>query len=156
MRERIIDVATAIRAARYTGAVATFAAGSIVRGEGTPFSDLDLVVVYAELPCAYRESFRFGGYPVEAFVHDPATLEYFFLEVDRPSGVPALAHMVVEGIEIPAPSDVSRELKRLAASVIGAGPPALDSESERRMRYFVSDLLDDLRAPPLSAKRYPA
>lgn len=47
MRERIIDVATAIRANRYTGAVATFAAGSIVRGEGTPFSDLDLVVVYA-------------------------------------------------------------------------------------------------------------
>jgi hypothetical protein len=30
-----------------------------------------------------------GGYPIEAFIHDPATLEYFFLEVDRPSGVPA-------------------------------------------------------------------
>jgi predicted nucleotidyltransferase len=123
------------------------AAGSIVRGEGTPFSDLDLVVVYARLPCAYRESFRFDGYPIEAFVHDPTTLEYFFLEVDGPSGVPALAQMIVEGVEIPGPSDMSRDLKRRAATVIEAGPPALDGETEQRMRYMVSDLLDDLRAP---------
>jgi hypothetical protein len=143
----ILDVARSIHADRYEDAVAIFAAGSIVRGEGTPFSDLDLVVVYTQLPCAYRESFRFGGYPVEAFVHDPATLEYFFLEVDRPSGVPTLPQMVAEGIEIPGPGEVSRELKRRAAAVLHAGPPALDSASERRMRYFVSDLLDDLRAP---------
>ena len=101
----------------------------------------------AQLACAHRESFRFDGYPVEAFVHDPATLEYFFLEVDRPSGVPALAHMVVEGIEIPDPTERSRQLKQRAAAVIAGGPPALDTDSERRMRYFVSDLLDDLRTP---------
>lgn len=147
MSDRIIGVASAIRADRYNEAVATFAAGSIVRGEATPFSDLDLVVVYAELPAAYRESFRFAGYPVEAFVHDPSTLHYFFLEVDRQSGVPALPQMVVEGIEIPGPNEISRELKRRAAAVIDAGPPPLDGESERRMRYGVSDLLDDLRAP---------
>src|SRR4051794_40453736 len=98
MDERIIDVANAIRTDRYKDAGATFAAGSIVRGEGTPFSDLDLVVVYAHLPSAYRESFRFDGYPVEAFVHDPTTLEYFFLEVDRPSGVPTLPQMIAEGV----------------------------------------------------------
>ena len=147
MGEHIIDVANSIHADRYKDAAAIFAAGSIVRGEGTPFSDLDLVVVYAQLPHAYRESFRSGGYPVEAFVHDPATLEHFFLEIDRPSGVPTLPQMVMEGIEIPGPTEMSRDLKRRAAAVIEAGPPALDSESERRMRYFVSDLLDDLRAP---------
>ncbi len=115
-------MANAIHANRYPDAVAIFAAGSIVRGEGTPFSDLDLVVVFAELPCAYRESFRFGGYPVEAFVHDPATLEYFFLDADRSSGVPTLPQMFVEGIEIPGPSEMSRSLKRRAAAVIEAGP----------------------------------
>ena len=145
--DRIVDVANSIHASRYKDAIAIFAAGSIVRGEGTPFSDLDLVVVYTQLPHAYRESFRSGGYPVEAFVHDPATLEHFFLEVDRPSGIPTLPRMIVEGIEIPGPSEMSRDLKRRAAEVIEAGPPALDSESERRMRYFVSDLLDDVRAP---------
>ena len=63
MSERIIDVANAIRADRYKDAVAIFAAGSIIRGEGTPFSDLDLVVVYAQLPCACRESFVRAGFP---------------------------------------------------------------------------------------------
>ena len=82
---------------------------------------------------------------MEAFVHDPETLEYFFLEMDRPSGVPALPQMVVEGIEIPAPNDVSLALKQRAAAVIAAGPPALDAETEQRWRYAVTDLLDDLR-----------
>ena len=103
--------------------------------------------MYARLPHAYRESLLAKGCPVEAFVHDPGTLEYFYLEVDRPAGVPALAQMVVEGIEIPGPTELSQQLKRRAAAVIEAGPPALDRDGERRMRYFVSDLLDDLRAP---------
>jgi hypothetical protein len=85
--------------------------------------------------------------PVEAFVHDPATLEYFFLEIDRASGVPALTQMVVEGIEIPGPNEMSQALKRRAATVNDAGPPPLKTEGERRLRYAVSDLLDDLRAP---------
>jgi len=55
--------------------------------------------------------------------------------------------MVLEGIEIPAPTAVSRALKERAAAVIEAGPPALATEGEQRMRYFISDLLDDLRAP---------
>ena len=147
MQDRIIDAAQAIRAQRYADADAVFAAGSIVRGEGTAFSDLDLVVVYGRVERAYRESFRFGGWPVEAFVHDPATLDYFFQEVDGPAGVPALAQMVFEGVEVPQATELSRALKRRASAFIAAGPPALDAESERRLRYFVSDLVDDLRAP---------
>jgi hypothetical protein len=147
VKERIIDLANAIRIERYGDAVAVFAAGSIIRGEGTPFSDLDLVVVYGRLPHAYRESLRAKGCPVEAFVHDPETLEYFYTEVDRPTGVPALAQMVVEGIEIPGSTELSQKLKRRAAAVIEAGPPALDRDGERRMRYSISDLLDDLRTP---------
>ena len=124
-----------------------FAAGSIVRGEGTAFSDLDLVVVHESLPCAYRESILFEGLPVEAFVHDPETLRYFFLEVDRPSGVPSLPQMIVEGVEIPNPTDVSRSLKAFAASVIAVGPPPLTPAQHRQRRYAVTDILDDLRAP---------
>jgi hypothetical protein len=147
MIQRIIDAAHRIRADRYADADVILAAGSLVRGEGTAYSDLDLVVVYGELDHAYRESFRVDGLPVEAFVHDPLTLEYFFLEVDAPSGVPTLPQMVVEGVEIPGPTAISRALKERAAAVIAAGPPALDNESDMRMRYVVSDLLDDLRAP---------
>ena len=145
MSERIIEVAKAIRAARYPEAAVVFAAGSIVRGEGTPYSDLDLVVVYPRLACAARESFRHDGYPVEAFLHDPETLEYFFDQLDRPSGVPSLPQMVVEGIEIPAANDLSRPLKQRAAALLAAGPPPLDREADAGSRYYVSDLLDDLR-----------
>jgi predicted nucleotidyltransferase len=147
MQQRIIEAAHAIRSGRYPDAGAVFAAGSIVRGEGTAYSDLDLVVVYGTLACAYRESFTHDGLPVEAFVHDPETLEYFFVELDRPSGIPSLPQMVMEGIEIPSPNELTRVLKRRAAALIAAGPPALDEDRERRARYSVSDLVDDLRDP---------
>lgn len=147
MSSRILEVARRVHRDRFADADVVLAAGSIVRGEGTPTSDLDLVVLYERLDHAFRESFLFDGVPVEAFVHDRETLEYFFLEVDRPSGVPSLPAMVVEGIEVPAPTPLSRALKQRASALLAAGPPALDDEGERRMRYFVSDLLDDLRAP---------
>src|SRR5690349_7126567 len=97
----VLAVARLVVSQRYPGAAVAFAAGSLVRGEGTAYSDLDLVVVYPTLPAAYRESFRFDGLPVEVFVHDPGTLEYFFVEMDAASGIPALPQMVVEGHEIP-------------------------------------------------------
>jgi hypothetical protein len=130
---------------RYPDAAAMFAAGSLVRGEGTPSSDLDLVVVYSAVPAAYRESFTFGRFPVEAFVHDPQTLEYFFVNLDRASGIPALPQMVVEGIEIPGRTALSNSLKARAVAVVQGGPPPLDVETERRRRYAITDLLADLR-----------
>jgi|SRR5581483_4931137 len=145
MNNDVLDAARAIWSQRYSGADVVLAAGSIVRGEATAYSDLDLVVVYSKLPCAYRESFTFQGLPVEAFVHDPETLEYFSVEMDRASGIPTLPQMVMEGQEIPKPTDLSRMLKARAAALISTGPPRLDSESERRRRYMVTDLLDDVR-----------
>jgi predicted nucleotidyltransferase len=144
--EKVISAARSIKDQRYGDATVLFAAGSLVRGDGTAYSDLDLVVIYPRVPSAYRESFRFENLPVEAFVHDADTLHYFFLEVDRPSGIPSLPQMVVEGIEIPAANDTSRSLKVLAASVLAMGPPALSPEGRQNMRYRVTDVLDDLRA----------
>lgn len=145
MNDEISETVAALRAERYADCSALFVAGSLVRGEGTAHSDLDLVVIFPALRCAYRESFRFAGYPVEAFVHDPETLEYFFVEVDRVSGIPALPQMVAEGVEVPKPSDLSRALKRRAIAVLEAGPPPLDAEAEARLRYMITDVLDDLR-----------
>ena len=132
---------------RYSDASVIFLAGSIIRGEATPFSDLDLVVVFDQLPTAYRESFHFQGFAVEAFVHDPETLNYFFYDVDRPSGIPSLAQMVLEGVEIPKPNGLSRSLKQLATSVIELGPPALGEEDVRKLRYNITSLTDDIREP---------
>jgi hypothetical protein len=146
-RDDAVDAARAIGSQRYPEASLLFAAGSIVRGDATPHSDLDLVVVYPSVVAAYRESFVFERLPVEAFVHDPETLHYFFVEVDRRSGVPSLPQMVAEGVEIPGPTDLSASLKRLAASILADGPPPLTQDDERKLRYVVTDLVDDIRAP---------
>jgi hypothetical protein len=143
---QLADVVRAIHAERYPGADVILAAGSLFRGEGTATSDLDLVVIDAHRPGACRESFHTHGYPVEAFVHDPETLEYFFAS-DAARGVPSLPRIVAEGLEIPGSTELSRIAKARAEAVLAAGPPPLDVERERRMRYVVSDLLDDARAP---------
>ena len=143
----LVRVAKDIFESRYPDGRVLFLAGSIVRGEGTPHSDLDLVVIFDKLPNAYRESFHFQGFPVEAFVHDPETLNYFLFEVDRPTGVPSLAQMILEGIELPEPNEVSQSLKQLAASVLEMGPPELSDEEVLKLRYNLTSLVDDVRQP---------
>jgi SAM-dependent methyltransferase len=132
---------------RFADAKVVFLAGSVVRGEETPYSDLDLVVVHSKVQAAYRKSFTHQGWPVEAFVHDPETLNYFFLEIDRPSGVPSLPMMVLEGVAIPQEGELSRSLRALAQSVMDAGPPEWRATDIQRARYFISDACDDIRAP---------
>lgn len=142
-----VEAARRIRRERYAGARVLFLAGSVMRGEGTPASDLDLVVVYERVPHAYREAFVYEGWPVEAFVHDPETLNYFFQESDRREGVPSLARMVLEGREIPEPGDFSARMKGMAAALIEAGPLRWGEEDVRRARYRLTDAVDDIRHP---------
>lgn len=152
MFDKIIDITDRIRLTKYPKAKVIFLAGSIVRGEGTPFSDLDLVVVFENLPTAFRESFYFDGFPIEAFVHDPETLNYVLTEGDFKKGECKMAQMISEGLEIPESSPLSLSLKQLAASVISSGPPKLDEEGLRRMRYNITSLIDDIRHPRSKAE----
>ena len=131
---------------RYAEARVVFVGGSVMRGEATPASDLDVVVVYESLPGAYREAFVYAGWPVEAFVHDRETLERFF-EMDRLRGLPALMSMVGEGVEVPGPSEFSARLKRRAAELLEAGPPLWDEEELTLRRYRLTDWVDDMRFP---------
>jgi hypothetical protein len=123
-----------------------FLGGSVVRGEATPASDLDVVVVYERLPRAYREAFVHAGWPVEAFVHDAGSLARFF-ERDRERGLPAMMNMVLEGLEVPGPSEFSAALKRRAKEIVEAGPPAWDEDELTLRRYRLTDWVDDLRFP---------
>jgi predicted nucleotidyltransferase len=145
--EDLIGITRQILDDRYPNASVVLLAGSLLRGEGTPYSDLDLVVIFDQLPHAWRESFDFQGYPVEAFVHDPETLNYFLFESSRSSRPPAMARMVLEGIEVPGPTEMSQSLKRIAADLIAAGPPKLSDEDERKLRYTITNMIDDLRQP---------
>lgn len=147
-----ITTARRVLSQRFADAELAFLAGSVVRGDETTTSDLDLVVVYGQLDRAYRKSFTLDGWPVEAFVHDPQTLRYFMEEFDRPSGVPSMPAMVSEGIALPGRSALSERLKRQAADILKAGPPPLGAEDVEKGRYFITDLADDLVAPRSAAE----
>ena len=68
---------------RYPDSALVLLAGSVARDEATPASDLDPVIVFDRLEAARRESFETGGWPVEAFVHDPETIAWFAAEIER-------------------------------------------------------------------------
>jgi predicted nucleotidyltransferase len=143
--DELTEITKEILRVKYASSEFAFLSGSIVRGEGTAFSDLDIVVIYKELPNAFRESFYFREFPVETFVHTPETLNYFY-ESDAKTFVPSLAAMVSEGVEVPAKSDLSARLKHLANEFLSR-PPKISDEEIREFRARLTDLIDDIRAP---------
>lgn len=131
-------------ARRFPCAEAVFLAGSVVRGEGTSTSDLDMVIVTQQEPRApYRESLVLQDWPIELFVHTPASLTDFFHK-DCASRRPCLPQMCHEGLLITAPNETSERIRQQAAGLLRAGPSPLTEAQRLQHRYQLSDLLDDL------------
>jgi hypothetical protein len=128
---------------RFHDAVALFCAGSVVRGEHSAHSDLDIVVLFESVPNAWREAAVVDGWPVELFVHDIETLAYF-VDKDCRGWRSSLANMLAEAIVIPQPSSLSDSLQAWARALL-KNPPAASNVTLNDDRYFISDLLDDLR-----------
>jgi hypothetical protein len=114
-----------------------------MRGQGSATSDIDLVVLHPALPQAYRESFLFKDVPVETFVHDPETLSWF-LEQDRKEGHPALIGMLIEGVLIGPRQNTGHEFRKRAEQIYADGPPPLSADAMQRLRYAITDKLEDL------------
>ena len=130
---------------KYNDTPAVFWAGSVAIGNSyTSRSDLDIVVVFDQIQNAYREAFLYEGWKIDAFIHDIETLYYFFEEIDKKSGMPALPNMVLDGILMTKPSPLTEKIKAMATKTIKAGPPALSKEELDRARFFITDLLDKL------------
>jgi predicted nucleotidyltransferase len=139
-----LAIAEAVFRTRYEGAAFAYAAGSIMRGEGTHLSDLDLVVVYDHLEAAWRESFIAGMVPVEAFVHDRETLAWF-INGDVVRGRPIILSMIAEGTVI-GPAQVQAEAVRMEVSNrLAEGPLPLSLTDLNALRYEITDAVDDLR-----------
>ncbi|NTI48989.1 nucleotidyltransferase domain-containing protein [Agrobacterium rhizogenes] len=141
--ETAIQTTSSVLVSRFPGYSFAFASGSIIRGEGTKGSDIDVVVVFDRLETAWRETFIEGDLPFEVFVHDPETLSWFF-ESDIARGYPVIIHMVATGHVLGPNADKGQVWKDHAASVIRAGPPELVGEKLNALKYQITDLLDDL------------
>ncbi len=142
--DEALSCAKAIAAERYAKAHFCIAAGSIIAGRGTAMSDLDLIVVYPHLDHAYRESFLYQDLPVEAFVHDYETLQSF-IDSGIADSESTLFHMISTGIIFPEECDIAKKLRAYAAGKLSAGPAPLDEKKEKTLRYFITDLIDDLQ-----------
>jgi len=132
---------------RYPDAKALFWAGSVAANQGTDSSDLDLVIVFESLPNAYREFFIYDGWPIDAFIHDLSTLRYFCGKLEASDGKPALINMILQGQEILAQNSVSIEAKSIAVEALANGPDAWSQQQIDKERFFITDILDDIKSP---------
>jgi hypothetical protein len=147
VRDDPIAAANSLLVERFPAAAIAFLAGSVVRGEQTAASDLDIVVIFERLPNAYRDSLTWKEWPVELFVHDSETLRYFCEVECWRVGVPSLPAMISEGVALPRTNDLSKELKAYANLLLAAGPKPWGEREVNDSRYAITDLVEDMRAP---------
>jgi hypothetical protein len=138
-----------IRAARtlvgelFPDALAAILGGSTARGEGTPTSDLDIVVVL-DGPAEIRaESLMWRSWPAEVFVQTYESA-CAFMAWDRDRGTATLAFMCGQGVILLDRDGTGARLRSAAGRIIGEGRPAASGADLDRLRYTVTDLRDDL------------
>lgn len=114
-----IEDARALVAERFPAARAAFLGGGILSARRTATSDLDIVVVLPGHPAPYRESLRWRGWPVETFVHDTESLEYFFAK-DTARRRPTLARMCTDGVVLAGGQEETDLFRERARSILAA------------------------------------
>jgi predicted nucleotidyltransferase len=116
-------------------------AGSVVRGESTETSDLDIVILDKNLKSAYRESVIEFGWNIEVFVHNLTSCKEFF-KSDCERARPSLPKMVFEGAVL-RDSGIIEHIKQEAKDLLEKGPEEWSAETIKIKRYFITDALDD-------------
>ncbi|MBL7259437.1 nucleotidyltransferase domain-containing protein [Paractinoplanes lichenicola] len=127
-------------AERFPEATWALLTGSVLGPARTPGSDLDVVVLRDAEP-GFRESLRFRGWPVELFVHTPDRLAHF-LASELAARKPSLHRMIATGLPLIGDPVAAQ---RKCAKVLADGPAPLSEDERNRLRYGLTDLLDDLR-----------
>jgi Nucleotidyltransferase domain len=139
-RPSAVDAAGSLVAERYPDAVQAWLAGSTTTGRATETSDLDITVLMEEVE-VHRESVEYAGWPVELFVHTPASIE-FFVTQDLARRHPTMARLVATGI--PLLGDRGGDVRRHCEEALEQGPGPVPPEDLELLRYGLTDLLDDL------------
>jgi predicted nucleotidyltransferase len=135
-----IEAATAFVDTHFPESLCAFVAGSIFRGEETPTSDLDIVIITTRDDAPFRASYREHGWPIEAFVHTPDSYpRWFIIDGNRPS----LAFMVDEGTVVRDTDGRAARVKAEAHAFLERGPVPLSEAELEDLRYSLTDALDD-------------
>ncbi|WOV87203.1 nucleotidyltransferase domain-containing protein [Sporosarcina oncorhynchi] len=129
---------------------AAILAGSVVRGEATTTSDLDIVIFDNAVRSSNRESHIDYGWPIEVFVHTHTSYKAFFkMDVERAR--PSLPKMVAEGIVL-VDTGILSSIKNEACEILKKGPEPWSTETLLTKRYMITDMLEDLIGTENSAE----
>jgi hypothetical protein len=122
-------------------------AGSVVTGHATDASDLDIVLVGDDPNAPFRVSLTYESWPAEVFVHTEQTIHGFWALKDERLR-PALALMCARGRIVLDKDGSGARIQAEARAHLDAGPPSLSAVELDRIRYGLTDSLDDLLAGP--------
>jgi len=138
------EVASALIREWFPDCLAAFLSGSVVRGDATATSDLDMVIIVDSEEAPYRDSRVFNGWPVELFVHTVRSCrDYFSSDVVR--GMPTLPVMCIEAVVLKDVGGLAGRIQEEARALVDEGPVLLTSEEMHSQRYFLTDLLEDFK-----------
>lgn len=141
-REEPVAVARKLVRERFPDAVQAWLGGSAANGGATPTSDLDITVLL-EVAEVHRESLIFRGWPVELFVHDDRSIRHF-VDKDLARRRPTMARLVAASVPL-LPGNGGADLHAHCSKVLAAGPGPLAPDDLDLARYYLTDLIDDLR-----------
>lgn len=146
-----IEAARKFVSTRFPNCNVAFLTGSAARGEETPYSDLDILVISDDVQAAYVEAFRGYGWMIEILMHNRMTYKHFF-ELDRQRGRPSLPHMFATGIVL-VDNGTASEIQLEARHLLDAGPPEFNRRDVGFLRFVITNHLLDLEGglSPLNA-----
>jgi hypothetical protein len=128
------------------------AAGSVVRGEGQPTSDLDIYVIQRTSERQMIQKW-FAGVPAQLFVNPPAMIERYF-QSEREEGNCSTAHMLTTGFVVVDRDPVIGQLRQKAREILSS-PPLISDDYLTAQRYYIADqyenALDMKEADPAAA-----
>ena len=116
------------------------AAGSVLRGQGGPSSDIDLYVLHAA-PFRQRLQRRYAGVPFEIFINPPQQVRRYF-EEEHTAARPITAHILTTGFVVLDCDPAVQALRSEAAGWL-AKAPAPNDDALLWRRYSIADELDN-------------
>ncbi len=139
--------------ARFDDVLGIVVAGSVLRGVGSPSSDLDIYVIRERTERQRLQHF-FNGVPAEIFVNPPQQVRAY-LEKERRAGRPITAHMLVTGFVVLALDPVVGELQDAARRILQQKPDFAEAQVTAA-RYMAAtayeDALDVVETRPETAQ----
>lgn len=141
-QDQIADIARAYVEKNHPDAAASILGGSVAAGTATSTSDLDIAVLYPDGHPNYALTSRFQGWLVEAFVHTPASLDFWYRR-EAEERRPVIAELCASGVLL-TDDGPGRGWQSRAREQMAQGPKPL-TDAERGSRcYGLSALVDDL------------